>query len=253
MKKLIKNQKYNFRVEYYADDNGHIWSKNKNDYLTEYDDKNGYKKVVLMTEDRPKGKGHRFSVHRLIMTTFEPVANMNELTVDHIDGDVTNNQLSNLRWAAMKENLENPNTKPNRRCYDQDGTHNTSSVFTMEKLTNLIKDVNSGLFKKKQILEKYDICDETLRKILAHISYKKETENIIIKPKFIDDMTRDTKGEKNGRAKLNEERVKEIIKLLLTKKYNYPQLAKKFNVSVSTISNIKNKKTWKHLTENIQF
>lgn len=167
MKKLIQKGKYEFRNRYFADSNGHIWSENKQDYLAEYDDKNGYKKVVLMTMDRPPSKGHRFSVHRLVMETFYPVLNMDNLQVDHINGDNQDNRLENLRWAT--------------------------------------------------------------------------------------DMLRDTEGEKNSNSKLNNEKVLQIIKLLQTKKYSYKEIGNIYNVSDSAISNIKNKKTWKHLTKNIDF
>lgn len=253
MKKLIQNQKYQFRTNYYADSNGHIWSEYKQDYLTEYNDKNGYKKVVLMTTDKPLGKGHRFSVHRLILSTFYPIQNLEQFTVDHIDGDIKNNNLENLRWTTMKENLDNPNTKLNRRCYDQDGTHNASSKFDINTLLLLIEDVNSGLYKRKEILDKYKICDETLRKILIKQTYKNELKNIEINPIFIFDYSRNTSGEKNGRSKLNNEQVLEIIKLLQSKQYSLVEIAKMFNVSTQIISRIKRKETWKHLTKNITF
>ena len=144
MKKLIQKNKYEFRNRYFADENGHIWSESKQDYLTEYEDKNGYKKVVLMTTDKPSSKGHRFSVHRLILETFNPVRNMNELQVDHINGNHQDNRLKNLKWATCKENLNNPNTIFNRRVYDQEGTHNASAKFTEETLLALIKEINSG-------------------------------------------------------------------------------------------------------------
>ena len=253
MKKLIRNDKYQFRAKYYADDNGHIWSENKQDYMTEYDDKNGYKKVLLMTTDKSAGKGHRFSVHRLILSTFNPVDNMQNLTVDHIDGNHQNNRLDNLRWTTMYENLNNPNTKPNRRCYDQDGTHNSSAVFDKETLLQLINDVNSGNYKRKEVLLKYQICDETLRRILAKQTYQSELKDIIINPSFISDYARNTAGEKNGRAKLTETQVLEIIQLLLSKQYSGAEIGRMYNVSATIISNIKNKRTWKHLTNNITF
>lgn len=253
MKKLIQKGKYEFRNRYFADSNGHIWSENKQDYLVEYDDKNGYKKVVLMTTDKPPSRGHRFSVHRLIMETFYPVLNMANLQVDHINGDNQDNRLENLRWATVSENLNNENTRPNRRVYDQDGTHNASAKFDENSLKQLIIDINSGHFKRKELLEKYEICYPTLRKIINKEIYTKELQTIEIKPNFISNMKRDIEGEKNGNSKLNNEKVLQIIKLLQTKKYSYKEIGNIYNVSDSAISNIKNKKTWKHLTKNINF
>ena len=181
MKKLILKNKYEFCNNYFADDNGHIWSEYKQDYLTEYEDKNGYKKVVLMTKDKP-GKGHRFSVHRLILETFNPVSDMQNLQVDHINGNCQDNRLENLRWTTCSENLNNENTKPNRRVYDQNGTHNASAKFDEETLRNLIQDINSGLYKRKELLKKYDICEETLRRIINKLIYKRELAEISINP-----------------------------------------------------------------------
>lgn len=54
-------------------------------------------------------------------------------------------------------------------------------------------------------------------------------------------------GENNGRTKLTEEQVIEIFNDNDTLKTH---LAKKFNVDLKTINNIKNKITWKYLTRN---
>ena len=251
--KKIESSKYIFRTNYYADESGHIWSEYKKDFLTEYDDKNGYKKVVLMTTDKPAGKGHRFSVHRLILSTFCPNKNSHLLTIDHLDGDITNNKLENLRWATMKENLENPNTLPNRRCYDQDGLSNSSSKFTKESLENLILDINSGNFKRKEILEKYGICDETLRNVILKKTYKIELENVEITPNFLSDYGRDTKGVRNGRAKLKEDDIREIVSLIIKKEKTLKAIASQFGVSVSTINRIKSKTSWTELTKDVIF
>lgn len=253
MKKLIVNQKYQFRVNYYADSDGHIWSEHNQKYLSEQLDKNGYHKVTLMTTDKPEGKGHRFSVHRLILSTFKPILNSEVMSVDHIDGNIDNNCLDNLRWVCIKENLDNPNTKPNRRCYDQDGINNASAKFTTKTLNELINDINSGKFKRKEILNKYDICDETLSNIIQRRTYKQELIDKVINPRFLNDYARDTKGSKNGRAKLTEPQVLEIIEMLQSNKYKDAEIARYFNISTSTICNIKKKRTWKHLTEHITF
>lgn len=57
----------------------------------------------------------------------------------------------------------------------------------------------------------------------------------------------DNKGSKHGRAKLNEEKVVEIKKLLKEGKLTQTEIAKIYGVSRRTIGSIKNHKTWKHV------
>lgn len=42
--------------------------------------------------------------NRLVMMSFNPVENMENLQVNHIDGNRTNNKLNNLEWSTPKEN-----------------------------------------------------------------------------------------------------------------------------------------------------
>jgi hypothetical protein len=46
-------------------------------------------------------------VHRMVMEAFQPKTNMENLHVDHIDRDPSNNCLENLRWVTPKENAKN--------------------------------------------------------------------------------------------------------------------------------------------------
>lgn len=104
-KKLITICKYELSYDYYVTDEGHIWSAKSNRFLTEHEDKNGYKKVRLCCKDLAPGKTHTFSVHRLVLENFNPVSNMSELQVNHIDGNKNNNSLSNLEWITCYENI----------------------------------------------------------------------------------------------------------------------------------------------------
>ena len=45
MRKLIVNDKYEFRSRYYADSEGHIWSENKKYYLS-YKNKDTWKQLT---------------------------------------------------------------------------------------------------------------------------------------------------------------------------------------------------------------
>lgn len=43
--------------------------------------------------------------HRLVMLTWCPIADVDSMTVDHLDHNKRNNRLSNLEWVTEEENL----------------------------------------------------------------------------------------------------------------------------------------------------
>lgn len=173
-KKLIISKKYQLKYNYYALEDGNIYSETSNKNLSKHLDKDGYEKVRLVSLD---GR-HTYSVHRLILESFNPVDNMELLQVNHKDGNKRNNNLTNLEWTTCAENIQHA-------------------------------------------------CNNNLR----HIQ----------------------KGENNNQAKLSENDVKEIIKLLLEKELTQKEIGLKFNVTEDAIGAIKNKRNWKYLTKDINF
>lgn len=69
----------------------------------------GYKYVTL----HENGKGKKHLLHRLIAEYFIPNPE-NKREVDHIDTDITNNKIENLRWVTRYENIRNPLTLEHR-------------------------------------------------------------------------------------------------------------------------------------------
>lgn len=103
--KLVSICKYPLKFDYYVTDDGRVWSGKSKKFLSQSEDKNGYMKVGLCSTDLPPKKVHRYSVHRLIMENFCPVEGMENLQVNHIDGNKKNNCLSNLEWTTCEENI----------------------------------------------------------------------------------------------------------------------------------------------------
>ena len=59
------------------------------------------------------GSRKMYTVHRLVLMTFSPVADSHELQVNHIDENKENNHLSNLEWTTHKDN-QNHGTRNKR-------------------------------------------------------------------------------------------------------------------------------------------
>ena len=64
--------------------------------------------------------GKNYSVHRMVAETFIENPN-NYPTVDHIDRNPLNNDVSNLRWASYSMQMRN--TSQIDRCFKKYGTH----------------------------------------------------------------------------------------------------------------------------------
>ena len=64
-------------------------------------DRCGYREVLL--SENGTTKNHL--VHRLILATFRPIANMEDYDVNHKNGDKLDNRLENLEWCTRSENI----------------------------------------------------------------------------------------------------------------------------------------------------
>ena len=85
---------------------GNVWSKQNKKFLKPQLDKDGYSKVVLFKDGKPK----YVRLHRLLALQF--IENPDNLpVVDHIDRDKSNNNLDNLRWVTQSQNCRNKDCK----------------------------------------------------------------------------------------------------------------------------------------------
>lgn len=92
--------------DYYINDKGEIYSY-KNGYKTRKGWKkltpwihNGYEYITFVSQ----GRKAKYSVHHLVAKYFVD-GYLEELVVNHIDGDKLNNKANNLEWVTQRENV----------------------------------------------------------------------------------------------------------------------------------------------------
>jgi len=87
---------------YYATEEGLVFSSKTNKFLKPSYDQQGYARVGIYIGNY---KTKTIKVHRLIAETFIP-NNLNKKDVNHIDGNKLNNNVSNLEWCTRSENIK---------------------------------------------------------------------------------------------------------------------------------------------------
>ena len=90
---------------YEIDKDGNIYNIKRGTKIKPFPDgRRGYLKVKLYYGAVNKKK--TISVHRLMLEVFKPLDDYNDMEVDHINMNITDNRLSNLRWLTRKENYK---------------------------------------------------------------------------------------------------------------------------------------------------
>lgn len=79
-------------------DQGRIRNKNNHQIYCGTIDNNGYRVVSIDNK--------KYKLHRIILQSFNPNVNFNEMTVDHINGKRDDNRLENLRWVKKEDNTQ---------------------------------------------------------------------------------------------------------------------------------------------------
>lgn len=172
MKVIPHNYVTRYGYRYYATDDGHIYSQHLQRNISEYFDKDGYKKVRLSNGD---GSRKVFSVHRLILETFDPNPHSSELQVNHKDGDKTNNRLSNLQWATCKENI---NHAYNLGLYHNVGDNNNGDhKLCTSQVLEIIDLLLAHELTIQQIANKFQVSKYAIECIKYKKTWKHLTKN----------------------------------------------------------------------------
>lgn len=106
-------------------------------------DRCGYKEVNLYYNSKSKA----MLVHRLILSTFKPVQEMDKLDVNHKDGNKLNNSLGNLEWCTRSENIKH--SYKNKLQKVVTNPHGTFNVLHSEQIKKIYQLHSEGLIDKE--------------------------------------------------------------------------------------------------------
>ena len=96
---------------YSATADGRIYSHISHKYLSPGKDKDGYLQVQVKDN---YGRLRMCKVHRLVALTWIPKDRPEANCIDHINGDVSDNRVCNLRWCTDMENHMFPLARKHR-------------------------------------------------------------------------------------------------------------------------------------------
>ena len=140
--------------------------------LTPYEDSRGYFEVHL------GGRGGKtYLLHRIVASVWSPINNEELYTVDHIDGDKSNNSLENLQWVSLQDNIKKAHSDG---TYEKNILHSSyikwkrgfKSTTPTEK-HQIIEDKKSGM-SYGQLSEKYGLTTKQINSIIYSGSENEE-------------------------------------------------------------------------------
>lgn len=124
--------------EYAVSEYGDVYGK-KNNLLKHDVTYDGYHRVTLYKNNKPK----HYPIHRLVAETFIPNPE-NKPTVNHIDGDKSNNSVSNLEWSTHSENSQHAYDNGLNRCHFTDEDRRRAGRSKAEQSSKPVRLIETG-------------------------------------------------------------------------------------------------------------
>jgi|GEM_PF-474668 len=199
--------------------------------------KAGYPFVVLVSDSAKK----QFHIHRLVAEAFCSKPDGCDV-VNHIDGNKLNNNAENLEWTTFKGNAVHAASsglfKPAR------GEGAAASVLTERQVEEIRSRLSSGE-RGSQLAKEYGVKSMAISQIRNGKTWRHiTTQEVINSCKETSSFS--SKGSVHPQAKLKEDDVIEIIKLLC-QRVAQKAIAERFSCLTATISRINMGKAWGHV------
>lgn len=125
----------------------------------------GYLFITLSTNSGPR----IIQLNRLVLMTFNPISNMNELQANHINGIKTDNRLINLEWTTRSENIIH--------AY-RTGLHKPVTTISEDQAQQVVNMLKENNLQCKEIAKILNINENIVNSIKKKESWKHLTQGI---------------------------------------------------------------------------
>ena len=144
-------------------ENGMVWSYKSNKFLKPKVNRGGYEEVILYINNKRK----TVSIHRLVGIVYLYNLN-NKPHINHIDGNKSNNDVSNLEWVTPSENMKHATKNGLSKSMGEDNGNTNLKKIQVEEMR---KDhINRKIGEKTW--KKYNISRTQYYRIINNESWK---------------------------------------------------------------------------------
>lgn len=222
--------------DYYIDNEGCIWDLYGNE-IPFYCDSRGYLSVTLKKSHDHKSK--KFMVHRLVAFNFLPRELIRE-QVDHLNCNKDDNCEGNLEWVTNDENMRRATANGLRPR----GAASGNNKYPEELMKGVIYDLYIMKLKVSEIVKKYDIHEHTVRSVRD-----REYWNWLIDEVLAEHGCEGT--ELTHRKRHTKELMTKVVEAIFFERLDNIKIARKYNLPVSTVNNVKCGRSWGWLVKEI--
>lgn len=107
-------------------------------------------------------------IHRAVLETFNPVVDMKNLQVNHIDGNKSNNLLTNLEWVTRSENMQHAMKNGLFNPQNRYGEKHPLCKLTEQQVNEIKEKLIAGNGKRglqRQLAYEYNVSEATICEI----------------------------------------------------------------------------------------
>ena len=158
-----------FEDFYCVSEQGDILSKRTMGKLSQSKTGSGYYKVTLSV----CGIQYYRMIHRLVGLAWIPNPE-NKRTINHIDGDKTNNNVSNLEWATYSENCQHACDTGLHIPYNSEGIRNSNSKLSEEDVRSIRELLSLNRYYDREIASMFNVT----RSAISYIKHKRSWRSL---------------------------------------------------------------------------